>query len=300
MTSNRGGCATRGTAATPGSRIGELATRTGLTPAALRMWETRHGFPRPRRLESGRRPLRGARRRPVPPGGPPAGRPAPASRSRSPRSCSPGGGRRLPGAPSVYAEMRRRHPQLSRSGSGSRRCWRCPGRSRTSAGPRRAADDLRRVPEGALLPGREGRWQELARVSRTTLVFAGFGAPPAPVGRTTSCLPVGPSRRCAASGRWSATVPGFTPRCSPPGSSLASLRGARTRYRLFESILDGRAGSGCATRPGSAPRWPSSSGTPRARRSSTQLAENPPVPPVELLKATSLLNRVVAYIDRIA
>jgi hypothetical protein len=28
-----------------------------------------------------------------------------------------------------------------------------------------------------------------------------------------------------------------------------------------------------------------------------ELAENPPAPPAELLKATSLLNRVVAYLD---
>jgi DICT domain-containing protein len=36
-------------------RIGELAARTGLTPAVLRTWEARHGFPVPERSESGRR-----------------------------------------------------------------------------------------------------------------------------------------------------------------------------------------------------------------------------------------------------
>jgi MerR family transcriptional regulator, light-induced transcriptional regulator len=35
--------------------IGELSRRTGLSPATIRMWETRHGFPRPQRLESGHR-----------------------------------------------------------------------------------------------------------------------------------------------------------------------------------------------------------------------------------------------------
>ena len=35
--------------------IGDLAERTGLSPAVLRMWESRHGFPTPRRLESGHR-----------------------------------------------------------------------------------------------------------------------------------------------------------------------------------------------------------------------------------------------------
>src|SRR6188472_2980729 len=35
--------------------IGDLAERTGLAPATLRVWESRHGFPRPVRLESGHR-----------------------------------------------------------------------------------------------------------------------------------------------------------------------------------------------------------------------------------------------------
>jgi MerR family transcriptional regulator, light-induced transcriptional regulator len=35
--------------------IGELASRTGLTPAVLRTWEVRHGFPVPERATSGHR-----------------------------------------------------------------------------------------------------------------------------------------------------------------------------------------------------------------------------------------------------
>ena len=35
--------------------IGELASRTGLTPAVLRTWEARHGFPVPQRAASGHR-----------------------------------------------------------------------------------------------------------------------------------------------------------------------------------------------------------------------------------------------------
>lgn len=35
--------------------IGELARRTGLTPQVIRAWETRFGFPQPRRTPSGRR-----------------------------------------------------------------------------------------------------------------------------------------------------------------------------------------------------------------------------------------------------
>ena len=38
-----------------GLPIGDLAQRTGLSPAVLRMWESRYGFPEPRRLASGHR-----------------------------------------------------------------------------------------------------------------------------------------------------------------------------------------------------------------------------------------------------
>ena len=39
----------------PTLSIGDVAERTGLTPAALRMWEIRYGFPTPVRLDSGHR-----------------------------------------------------------------------------------------------------------------------------------------------------------------------------------------------------------------------------------------------------
>ncbi|HLH65357.1 MAG TPA: DICT sensory domain-containing protein [Solirubrobacteraceae bacterium] len=39
----------------PALTIGELARRTGVAEATLRMWEARHGFPAPRRLPSGHR-----------------------------------------------------------------------------------------------------------------------------------------------------------------------------------------------------------------------------------------------------
>lgn len=44
-----------GLASTPGMSIGELAERSGVQTATLRMWETRHGFPVAQRLPSGHR-----------------------------------------------------------------------------------------------------------------------------------------------------------------------------------------------------------------------------------------------------
>ncbi|HET6831324.1 MAG TPA: DICT sensory domain-containing protein [Solirubrobacterales bacterium] len=46
---------TGGSSTEPALSIGELAARTGVSAATLRMWEARHGFPRPVRLQSGHR-----------------------------------------------------------------------------------------------------------------------------------------------------------------------------------------------------------------------------------------------------
>jgi MerR family transcriptional regulator, light-induced transcriptional regulator len=90
-----------------GLTIGDLAEQTGLTPAVLRAWETRHGFPVPTRLASGHRRFRAAdvdlvrqvvRRRD-------AG-------VRLDVAIAEARGAEPPGAPSVFAELRRRHPHL--------------------------------------------------------------------------------------------------------------------------------------------------------------------------------------------
>ena len=93
-----------------GLAIGDLAARTGLTPAVLRMWETRYGFPRPQRLESGHRRYAETdvsavtdvlRRRD-------AG-------VRLETAIAEVSGDGPPATPSVYAELRRRTPRRSRS-----------------------------------------------------------------------------------------------------------------------------------------------------------------------------------------
>jgi DNA-binding transcriptional MerR regulator len=88
--------------------IGELAEQTGLTPALLRAWESRHGFPTPTRLASGHRRYSTAdvervqrvlRRRD-------AG-------IRLDVAIADMMGADPPGPPSVFAELRRRHPHLA-------------------------------------------------------------------------------------------------------------------------------------------------------------------------------------------
>ncbi|RZI79063.1 MAG: MerR family transcriptional regulator, partial [Microbacterium sp.] len=88
--------------------IGDLAQRTGLSPAVLRMWETRHGFPVPSRLESGHRRytdtdvdqvLQVLRRKD-------AG-------VRLEVAIAEAGQVLPPASPSVFAELRRKHPALA-------------------------------------------------------------------------------------------------------------------------------------------------------------------------------------------
>src|SRR5215208_1482549 len=90
-----------------GLPIGELVARTGLSEGTLRMWERRHGFPLPRRRPSGHRRYdesdvelirRVARHRD-------AGLSLPAAIARARDSVSDV-------ERSVFAGMRRRHPEL--------------------------------------------------------------------------------------------------------------------------------------------------------------------------------------------
>jgi DICT domain-containing protein len=87
--------------------IGELADHTGLSPATLRMWESRHGFPEAHRLESGHRRydeqtverVRAVLARQ-------------AAGVRLDVAIAESGTSPSPSAPSVYAELRRAQPEL--------------------------------------------------------------------------------------------------------------------------------------------------------------------------------------------
>src|SRR5689334_25396950 len=88
--------------------IGDLSQRTGLSPAVLRMWESRHGFPVPSRLESGHRRytdtdvaqvLHVLRRKD-------AGVRLEVAIAQAAESSAPT-------SPSIFAELRRKHPSLA-------------------------------------------------------------------------------------------------------------------------------------------------------------------------------------------
>lgn len=161
--------------ASPGLTIGELARRTGLAPATLRMWEKRHGFPVAQRRDSGHRRYdegvvdqvhQVLRRRD-------AGsrlEVAIAGVALAQASVTA-----APGAPSVFATLRKRFPELQ------------PQRLKKStllAMSWAIEDECCALAETPMIFGAfqeeryyraaEPRWHELARVARSTMVFARF------------------------------------------------------------------------------------------------------------------------------
>lgn len=279
--------------AEPNLTIGDLASATGLTPAVLRMWETRHGFPTPHRLPSGHRRytredadlVRQVLRRRD------AG-------IRLDVAIAEAVGTTAPGAPSVFAEIRRRHPALA------------PHRLRKStllALSWALEDEFcaradRPVLFGAFQEERfyraaAPRWRELARVARSTMVLGDFEAPeefprggPIPVPLPADA----PMRR-----EWVVV-------CDAPDLSAClaawELPGQTTvadRDRLFESLwtLDPRAVRDAAR---VCARVAQDAGVREARAVLYDLAEEPPSTMTDIAGATILMNRVVSYVDRFA
>ena len=278
----------------PTLTIGGLAERTGLLPATLRMWETRHGFPRPARRDSGHRRYterdvelvkRVIRRRD-------SG--ARLEVAIAEVSLAQAAIEEPPGAPSVYATMRRTHPHLQ------------PQRlkKQTLIALSWAIEDecCARAERPMIFGGfqkeryfrvSEERWTELARIARSSMAFADFGGPPNYAdGPTLVHLPQdAPMRREWAMVCDAPDYPAMLTAWELPGQSTVP-----DRKRLFEAIWTVEpsavrdAARACAL---AALQLGVSEATPLLY----ELAENPPAPPLELLKATSLLNRVVAYVD---
>ncbi len=278
-----------------GLSIGDLAERTGLAPATLRMWESRHGFPRPQRRESGHRRyderevdlVRQVVRRQE------AGsRLEVAIAGVLLTQASEAG---PPGVPSVFAAMRRAHPTLQ-----PQRLSKATLLAMSWA----IEDECCARAEKPMIFGAfqkeryyrkaEERWTELARVARSTMVFADFAEEPAEVERTTFVnLPAdAPMRREWAVICDAPDFPAMLTAWELPGQSTVP-----EPKRLFESIWTVEppavrdAARACA-------QVAQQLGHPEGAPLLYELADTPPPPPPELRHAASLLNRVVAYVDR--
>lgn len=262
--------------------IGDLADRTGVSPATLRMWETRHGFPKPQRLDSGHR------------------RYSEEDVSTIERVVQhKDAGTRLeqairramadaePAAPSVYAYLRRRYPAL-----GVHRLK----KSTLLALSWAIEDEFCAKADQASIYGSfqreryyrkaQPRWTELARVARSATALADFGeddrdASPVEVG----LAPDAPMRREWAVVCDAPDLPVVLTAWELPGQT-----DVRDRDRLFESMwtVDPRAvhdaARVCASVAGvEAPP-----------------ASNPPGAIADPQAVTGLFNRMVSYVDRLS
>jgi MerR family transcriptional regulator, light-induced transcriptional regulator len=274
--------------------IGDLAERTGLKPATLRMWESRHGFPRAERRDSGHRRygesdvdlVRQVLRR----------------RDSGARlevaiaevALAQAAVEDPPGSPSVYAVLRRAYPALQ------------PQRLKKSTliALSWAIEDecCARAERPVIFGGfqreryfraSEERWTELSRIARSTIVFADFPEPVEPDGATRLVrLPDdAPMRKEWAVVCDAPDYPAMLTAWELPGQSTVP-----DRKRLFEAIWTVEP-SAVRSAARTCAQVALQLGCAEAAPLLYELAENPPAPPTELLKATGLLNRAIAYVD---
>lgn len=271
--------------------IGDLADRTGLSPAVLRMWESRHGFPVAHRLASGHRRYTTAdvdlvsqvvRRKD-------AG-------IRLEIAIAEAAASRAPDSPSIFADLRRRHPNLAvnrlRKSTLIALSWAIEDECCAVAD--------RPVLFGAFQRGDSyapaaARWTELARVARSTIVFADDwpddAAADGPVRATLD--PDAPMRR-----EWAVICDAADTTACLSAWELPGQTDIPDRDRLFEAVwtVDPTAVRDAARVAASVA---ASAGVAAAQPLLYQLAE--PVPP-RLMRpesVTALFNRVVAYVDRV-
>lgn len=275
--------------------IGDVAARTGVGVATLRMWETRHGFPNPERLESGHRRYRETDVVAV--------RAVLERRDAGVRldvaigqAIEDAYNAARPPVSSVFAEVRRHHPNLAAYQL----------RKSTLLGLSWAIEDeFCAKADQAHLFGvfqhesryRESRhrWRELARVARSAHVFAEFTSPCLDANPTEVQLAEdSPMRREWAVICDAAELPAALVAWELPGQTDTP-----DHARLFESMWTVEpaavrdAALVCA---GAALE----AGSPHASTVLDDLHRPLPIGTTDLATVTTLFNRVVAYVDAAA
>jgi hypothetical protein len=264
--------------------IGELAARTGVQPGTLRMWESRHGFPRAKRLPSGhrrypvaevQRVLEVVRHRD-------AGLSLAAAIARATQD----GG--APAVPSIFAGLRERRPELTP--------YPVPKRLLVPIS-HAIEDECSARGGGALLIGSfqrerffrqaEGRWSGFARTAELCVVMGDF-----PEVKDGDAIEIPVDRRHPLSREWAIV-------CDGPGVStcLAGWErpGGRGGERIFEMLWTVEPDAvRDAARIGielAASRWPG-----LRERVPAWLAEPPDLDDGAVQRATALTNRMLAYV----
>ena len=274
--------------------ISDLARRTGLTPATLRAWEARHGFPVPSRRASGHRRYderdvvlvkEVLRRRDAGIRLEVAIAEAAASRAVLTNPTS-----------SVFAELRRTHPHLApqhlRKSTLLALTWAMEDEC--------CARAQRPLLFGAFQEERfygqaEARWRELARTARSAVVFADFGAAHG-TGRDGGVATVHLPDEAPMRREWSLVCDAPDHAALLAAWELPGQSDVPDRDRVFEAIwtLEPQAVRDAARVCARL----SDLLDPASRHDWTELAAAAPEPSDDLRAATSLFQRLVAYVDR--
>lgn len=275
--------------------IGDLAQRTGVAAATLRMWEQRHGFPVPVRLASGHRRYRAAdavlveevlRRREE------GIRLDVAIEQVTARSVA----QAAPHASSVFAELTRHHPDLAvhrlRKSSLIALSWAIEDEFCAKATRPYLFGAFER--REFFAPSRS-RWRELTRVARAAYVFADFGE----VDTRARPVEVDLAENAPLRREWALV-------CDSPELSavlaaweLPGQDRVPDRDRAFESVwtvdpaVTRRAARVCAS-------MAAASGAAGAAEVVAELAAAEISRRPDLAAVTALFNRVVAYGDAAA
>lgn len=271
--------------------IGDLAQRTGLSPAVLRMWESRHGFPEPHRLESGHRRytesdvllVRQVLRRKD------AG-------VRLEVAIAEASQNKAPASPSIFAELRRRHPHLAthqlRKTTLIALSWAIEDESCAAA---RHPILFGAFQRGDFYEPSATRWNELARTARTAIVFADEweGSADDAAGPIRASLSTdAPMRR-----EWAIVCDSVDATACLSAWELPGQSYVPDRDRIFESVwsLDPVVVRDAAR---VAAAVAANAGVLAAQPLIDELAD-PANHRTTEDEATALFNRVVAYVDRL-
>ena len=274
-----------------GLTIGTLAERTGLSPATIRAWEQRHGFPVPARLGSGHRRyaestvddvLAVLRRRE-------AGVRLDVAIAEATRTVG-----RAPEDPSVFATLRKNHPHLVthrlKKATLLALSWAIEDEFCARAD---RAHIFGAFQETGYWAQASDRWAELARVSRSAFVFADFDAPS--VDHRPVLVPLAddaPMRR-----EWAVVCDSVDLPVALTAWEVPLQRKVRDRDRIFETMwtVEPRAVRDAArvcaqVAGGAAPE--------QAAPVLYDLAAQPASGHADLGSVTAMFNRVVGYVDR--
>jgi len=274
--------------------IGDLAERTGLRAATLRMWEQRHGFPSPQRLDSGHRRYDEAdidtviavvRRRDA------GVRLDVAITEAVAESMA----RAEPASPSVFAVLRKRHPHLAthrlRKATLLALSWAIEDEFCAKADRAHIFGAFQRVD---YYERARDRWTELARVAGSAYAFADFASTSTDTSPVqVSLAPDAPMLREWALICDSVDLPVVLTAWELPGQSDVP-----DRDRMFEAMwsVDPAAVRDAAR---VCARVASDNGAAtQVAPVLYDLAERPLAGTTDLASVTSMFNRVVAYVDR--